>query len=300
MIGNSIVLPNTMLFAIIDLLAAFTPKLLEKLYYKNGVNMFLRRLILWTIPLCLCVLIAGSFLPTLVGSFAKIYLRIYKGWDVTYASVKWKDQSFVFTDIGVKDKDSFSLSAPALSICIQTKYLTMDRPLVTISQMPLFGSDRSQWQELMARTTRWSCSIENAVFRGEDLPPVSFSIKHCAPQGSGHVYITLDESWISIEKTKGTLVDITCHQFPLAYLNLWTGKQSVGTVQGSIHLQNEGTVWSLLGGSLTGKDVGYEGIAEGICGQLAWDGPINARDWTQIFDQGRLRLSFSQGRLYPL
>jgi hypothetical protein len=141
---------------------------------------------------------------TAVGTFAKIYLRIQKGWDLKYASLDWKERNLVFSGLSLKDDHCFSLVAPEATISIQNKHIKIDRPIVSITQIPPMDNFES---------SNWTILIGEGSIQVKDLPEASFSLKQNPLQAHGRIHIHFGDASISIEMSANSNIP-----FILAYL----------------------------------------------------------------------------------
>lgn len=249
-----------------------------------------RRFFLWMIPFCFIILFGESFLLTVVGVSLKTYLRIQKGLELQFSSLEWRRQGLVFSNLRLNDTELFSLFAPEVLISIQAKHIKIDRPSVYLKQIPPFVSHES---------SRWTCQIENGWIEGVGFPGASFSFTQGPSQVGGQLHIDVGTGFLFVStrmETGKELIDVSCDQFPLSYLNFWTGLEWEGTLQGSFCLAKKGAQLSLLTGSLVGTEIGCEKIVKGICGKVDWDGFSGlSLDSIRTLDDGHLRLNISEG-----
>src|SRR5437879_1515288 len=123
--------------------------------------MLWRKRALWAISIGVFLLIAGSFFPAILGVIAKVYVRLDKGWELQYKTVTWKEGNFVFSDLLLKDATrAFSISANALHISLNPKIITIDQPVVKITNIPSFDNS----------SNAWSFFITNGLLEIENLP----------------------------------------------------------------------------------------------------------------------------------
>jgi hypothetical protein len=253
--------------------------------------MLLRRHILWIIPICLLLFWGESLLLFSFGMIAKTYLRLQKGMELNFTSVEWKDRGLVFSDLSLKDPDHFSVSVPQVVFNFHTKHIRIRYPHIYLHKIPSITDGSS---------SPWTYAIEDGWIEGDGFQGASFSFSQDA-LSQKEFLATIGNASISantyFDKDQ-ELIHISCDQFPLSYLKFWTGRNWEGTIQGSFRLAKKEAGLSILGGCIVGSDIGCEGIAERVCGQVDWDG------FSDIFfhpnsshSEGRLRLHLSDGTL---
>lgn len=234
--------------------------------------MFLRRFFLWALPICFCLFFGESFLLMAAGVSAKLYFRMQKGWDLSFASLAWKDKTLVFSDFSLQDASSFSLQSARVVVSLSNKHIDIEQPDIFLKKAPPLDSSNF-----------WT-----------------FAIK----KGTLHI----GEALIFLETRRdlgAQVLDISCNEFPLSYLNSWTPSEWEGFIRGGFRLANRGDIWTLLEGSIEGFDIGYQGILQGISGKATWHCAWDEKDpfsaevpWGWMMEEGRLRLDIAEGRIF--
>ncbi|HSX13073.1 MAG TPA: hypothetical protein VLE96_01450 [Chlamydiales bacterium] len=179
----------------------------------------MRKIILCIVPLCLCLLIAVSYLPSVIGIIAQAYFR-HLGWEVSYKTIVWKDKSLVITELDVKNS-SISFHVPVTEILVLKQHINLSKPTLRMSQIPSFSG-----------SSNWTFAIEEGRFEKEDLPTAYFSLKK---DQVIHAHISLENGWLNVEK--GDKMILQAHQFPLSHINL------EGFIDGTCQIHEEEIEW---------------------------------------------------------
>lgn len=230
---------------------------------------------LWAISIGVFLLVVGSFLPSAAGFVAKVYVRLDKGWTLTYKTVTWKEGSFVFSDLVVKDPDSFSLSTSSARISLTPKAITLDRPILKITNVP-------KWD---ASSSNWSCFIPDGLLEIKDLPQGTFTVMRDVSLGVGKVEIACLDAHVLITM-ENSKTDLIFDEIPLAYI-----PEMSGIIHGAIHLEDD----LILNGLIAGDNVSFGEVVQGLSGEITWDGPIlwtnAALDIAKLLNQSKLRFA---------
>lgn len=186
----------------------------------------MRKILLWTIPFCICFLVFVSYLPVILATFAQLVFR-FQGWDVEYSTIVWKDRNLILTDIDARHSTTF-LHVPILEIDLWNHHISLTRPHIQISEIPNIG-----------KSTNWSYSIEEGSFEKVGFPVLFFSL-----QKGDTIFakLSMNDGWVLVEKKDQWIVE--CHQFPMSYLNL------EGVIDGTFVLKDGAANWEATYGNI--------------------------------------------------
>lgn len=270
--------------------------------------MLSKKVIFFIFAFSLLIFFSEKILLGIVGNCARIYLHLAKGWVCNYESIHWENRQIVLNGFSIGQNGVFSCVSPTVIVSIPKKHAVVQRPHVTILEVPKFSSANS--------SIPWTLSIQEGTLEGMGLPKACFSFLK-EDQKEGCLRIQWEEASLCIHTSSydsGLHIGVDINQVPLSYFHEWIGKNWSGAIHGSFELSKEKEGFKTPKGQIEMNDISYEGICEKIHGKLDWEGPFSNAHFDaislglqegsgltfleNIWNEGRLRLFLSQGKIF--
>src|SRR3989344_5016819 len=140
------------------------------------------------------VFVAGAFLGKplalgVVGLFAKTYLFLDRGWQLSYGAIDWQEGRLIFKEAHIHEKKTGDLHARHIVLSLKERHVEIDHPVISFSQIP-------QWK----RGGDWTISMKEGLFEGEHgLEATHFSYEKMWPHHLGRLHLEKGFSQIDIE-----------------------------------------------------------------------------------------------------
>lgn len=192
-------------------------------------------------------------------------------WHLTFKSMKWNGEGFVFTDVTVEAPDIFLLNAEKVDLSLKRKMIEIETPHLSMYKWE-FDDD---WPD-------WKISMRNGTLRDDLIGEAQFFMERIHPDQMARVVFERNGSQLALEGLKegeSTRILAEWKSLDLKELNQWieVGQFSKGKSEGSgqILLKKEGKTelkahWNV-------KDASYAygpWKGEEVTFECNWEGPL--------------------------